>query len=77
MQKYLFGVEIDGEMTYKVLRLTKLLLLVILLVIHSKTSGPSMNILIKLTCLVGLVIAPILGDGHGESKKRGFCSDQC
>jgi|GEM_PF-6620200 len=23
-----------------------------------------MNILIKLTCLVGLVIAPILGDGH-------------
>ena len=24
-----------------------------------------MNILIKLTCLVGLVIAPILG-GHGE-----------
>ncbi|GAB5565411.1 MAG: sodium-translocating pyrophosphatase [Winogradskyella sp.] len=29
------------------------------------TSGPSMNILIKLTCLVGLVIAPILG-GHGD-----------
>ncbi|HLT54390.1 MAG TPA: sodium/proton-translocating pyrophosphatase, partial [Flavobacteriaceae bacterium] len=29
------------------------------------TSGPSMNILIKLTCLVGLVIAPILG-GHSE-----------
>ena len=29
------------------------------------TSGPSMNILIKLTCLVGLVIAPILGD-HGS-----------
>jgi len=32
------------------------------------TSGPSMNILIKLTCLIGLVIAPILGehtaDGH-------------
>ena len=27
------------------------------------TSGPSMNILIKLTCLVGLAIAPILG-GH-------------
>jgi K(+)-stimulated pyrophosphate-energized sodium pump len=25
------------------------------------TSGPSMNILIKLTCLVGLTIAPILG----------------
>ncbi|MEX0997504.1 MAG: sodium-translocating pyrophosphatase [Flavobacteriaceae bacterium] len=30
------------------------------------TSGPSMNILIKLTCLVGLVIAPILGN-HGET----------
>jgi len=30
------------------------------------TSGPSMNILIKLTCLVGLVIAPILG-GHTNS----------
>jgi K(+)-stimulated pyrophosphate-energized sodium pump len=29
------------------------------------TSGPSMNILIKLTCLIGLVIAPILG-GHSE-----------
>ena len=29
------------------------------------TSGPSMNILIKLTCLIGLVIAPILGD-HGS-----------
>jgi len=34
------------------------------------TSGPSMNILIKLTCLIGLVIAPILGEGsatHAES----------
>ena len=30
------------------------------------TSGPSMNILIKLTCLVGLVIAPLLG-GHDNS----------
>ena len=32
------------------------------------TSGPSMNILIKLTCLVGLVIAPILGDGHSQTE---------
>lgn len=31
------------------------------------TSGPSMNILIKLTCLVGLVIAPILGEMAGKS----------
>jgi len=30
------------------------------------TSGPSMNILIKLTCLIGLVIAPILG-GHSDA----------
>ena len=29
------------------------------------TSGPSMNILIKLTCLIGLVVAPILG-GHAS-----------
>jgi K(+)-stimulated pyrophosphate-energized sodium pump len=35
------------------------------------TSGPSMNILIKLTCLIGLVIAPILGNGHGGEKKAG------
>jgi K(+)-stimulated pyrophosphate-energized sodium pump len=32
------------------------------------TSGPSMNILIKLTCLVGLVIAPILGEGHSDTE---------
>jgi len=31
------------------------------------TSGPSMNILIKLTCLIGLVIAPILGGHTDES----------
>jgi K(+)-stimulated pyrophosphate-energized sodium pump len=30
------------------------------------TSGPSMNILIKLTCLIGLVIAPILGSHASE-----------
>lgn len=33
------------------------------------TSGPSMNILIKLTCLVGLVIAPILGGGHHSTEE--------
>jgi len=31
------------------------------------TSGPSMNILIKLSCLVGLTLAPLLNEGH-ESK---------
>ncbi len=34
------------------------------------TSGPSMNILIKLSCLVGLAIAPILG-GHTEKGPTG------
>ncbi len=38
------------------------------------TSGPSMNILIKLTCLIGLVIAPILGDGHGNETQAGVYS---
>jgi len=40
------------------------------------TSGPSMNILIKLTCLIGLVIAPILGDGHGDVTNAGICSGE-
>src|SRR5690554_587744 len=31
------------------------------------TSGPSMNILIKLTCLIGLVVAPILGNTNEAS----------
>jgi K(+)-stimulated pyrophosphate-energized sodium pump len=31
------------------------------------TSGPSMNILIKLSCLVGLAIAPILGEQYKET----------
>jgi K(+)-stimulated pyrophosphate-energized sodium pump len=34
------------------------------------TSGPSMNILIKLTCLVGLVIAPILGKVNVNHAKK-------
>ncbi|MCX6195823.1 MAG: hypothetical protein NTY55_04100, partial [Flavobacteriia bacterium] len=35
--------------------------------------GPSMNILIKLTCLIGLVIAPILGSGHHDVKEANGC----
>jgi K(+)-stimulated pyrophosphate-energized sodium pump len=35
------------------------------------TSGPAMNILIKLTCLVGLAIAPILGAGHQSGESKG------
>jgi K(+)-stimulated pyrophosphate-energized sodium pump len=39
------------------------------------TSGPSMNILIKLTCLVGLTIAPILGEMYGTGKHHSSIED--
>ena len=35
------------------------------------TSGPSMNILIKLTCLIGLVVAPILGNTNENTQTGG------
>jgi K(+)-stimulated pyrophosphate-energized sodium pump len=37
------------------------------------TSGPSMNILIKLSCLVGLTLAPLLNEGHQDNAKEGNC----
>jgi len=61
------GVEINGEMTYKGSDAHKAAVTGDTVGDPFKdTSGPSMNILIKLTCLIGLVIAPILG-GHAET----------
>jgi len=40
------------------------------------TSGPSMNILIKLSCLVGLAIAPILGERAAAAGHTGVQQPQ-
>jgi len=65
------GVEINGEMTYKGSPAHEAAITGDTVGDPFKdTSGPSMNILIKLTCLIGLVIAPILGE-HTTSAAHG------
>ena len=64
------GVEINGEMTYKGSEAHKASVTGDTVGDPFKdTSGPSMNILIKLTCLIGLVVAPILG-GHTDHQEE-------
>ena len=70
------GVMINGEMTYKGSEAHKAAVTGDTVGDPFKdTSGPSMNILIKLTCLIGLVIAPMLGHS-GESGKKACCTPQ-
>ncbi len=70
------GVEIDGKMTFKGSDAHKAAVTGDTVGDPFKdTSGPSMNILIKLTCLIGLCIAPLIGNvdhgGNGGNDNLG------
>ena len=70
------GVEINGEMTYKGSDAHKAAVTGDTVGDPFKdTSGPSMNILIKLTCLIGLVIAPILGGHAADTVQTGHTEE--
>jgi len=70
------GVEINGEMTFKGSEAHKAAVTGDTVGDPFKdTSGPSMNILIKLTCLVGLVIAPLLGS-HAAPQEAQMDNDE-
>ena len=70
------GVEIDGEMTYKGSEAHKAAVTGDTVGDPFKdTSGPSMNILIKLTCLIGLVIAPLLSGGEKSGHTNNNIND--
>ncbi|MDC1384849.1 sodium/proton-translocating pyrophosphatase, partial [Crocinitomicaceae bacterium] len=72
------GVMIDGEMSYKGSEAHKAAVTGDTVGDPFKdTSGPSMNILIKLTCLIGLVIAPMLAVGDSnEDGGETVCSGE-
>jgi K(+)-stimulated pyrophosphate-energized sodium pump len=71
------GVLINGEMTYKGSDAHKAAVTGDTIGDPFKdTSGPSMNILIKLTCLIGLVMAPILGNGSSTIDIKGSCPEK-